>query len=129
MNPFDFVNALNAGKNIMEGTENDALAEKSYVPFITNRQFSYFPDTVHAANEMNCYAHLDNKLQFSFFLNTIRPRKRFTKWSKVEHHADLQAVADYFGYSYEKAKVAMDVLTDDDIKNIKNKLAKGGLKK
>ncbi len=129
MNPFDYVTAINGGKNIMVNTENDELAEKGYNPYLTNRQFSYFPDTIEVANVMNRMAHLDNKLQFLFYINIVRPRKRFTKWSKTEHHADLEAVAEYFNYSYEKAKVAMDVLTDDDIKNIKKKLEKGGLKK
>ena len=61
MNPFDYVNAINAGKDIMTGTENDDLAEKGYNPFLTNRQFSYFQDTVHFANMMNQHAHLDNR--------------------------------------------------------------------
>jgi hypothetical protein len=127
-NIFDYVNAINSGKNIMSGTDNDELAEKGYNPYITNRQFSYFQDTVQAANVMNQYAHLDNRLQFDFFINIIRPRKRFTKWSKTEHSDDLEAVVQYFDYSYEKANMVMNILSEEDLKTIKIRLEKGGRK-
>ncbi len=129
MNPFDYVNAINAGKNIMTGTDNDDLAEKGYNPFLTNRQFSYFQDTVLIANEMNANAHLDNKLQFHFLINIIRPKKRFARWSKTEHHNDLECVVQYFNYNYEKAKQVMDILSSEDLEKIKRRLEKGGLKK
>ncbi len=128
-NPFDYINAINFGKDVMSGTDNDELAEKGFNPFLTNRQFSYFNDTVHIANEMNRFAHLDNKLQFDFYINIVRPRKRFTKWSKTEHHEDLEAVAQYYGYSYEKARQIIKVLTSDEIEEIKKQLEKGGVKK
>lgn len=128
MNPFDYVNAINAGKDIMSGTDNDELAEKGYVPYLTNRQFSYFEDTIFFANMMNQLSHIDNKMQFDFFINTVRPRKRYAKWSKTEHHDDLIAVSQYFGYSYEKAKVVMDILSSDDLEQIRRRLETGGIK-
>jgi hypothetical protein len=124
-NPYDYINAINEGKDLTKGK----FDEKGYVPFITNRQLSYFQDTILAANEMNGNHHLDKKLQFSFFINIVRPQKRFSKWSKTEHHDDLEAIVDYFDYSYEKAKVVMDILSAEDINNIKKKLERGGLKK
>tara|TARA_R110000868_G_scaffold277635_2_gene537419 strand:+ start:572 stop:952 length:381 start_codon:yes stop_codon:yes gene_type:complete len=124
-NPYEYINAINSGKKI----SNEDFDEKGYVPFITNRQFSYFQDTILAANEMNANHHMSSASQFSFFINMIRPKKRFSKWSKTEHHDDLQAVVQYFDYSYEKAKVVMDILSTEQINNIKNKLSKGGLKK
>jgi len=129
MNPFDYVNAINSGKDIMSNTDNDELAERGYNPYLTNRQFSYFEDTVHYANVMNMYSHLESKLQFSFLINMIRPKRRFAKWAKTEHHADLEAVVEYYGYSYDKAKQVMDILSSQQIKEIKAKLEKGGLKK
>ena len=124
-NPYDYINAINAGDDLTK----KEFDEKGYLPFITNRQFSYFQDTALIANEMNLNHHLDNKSQFSFYINIIRPRKRFSKWSKTEHHDDLEAVVQYFDYSYEKAKVVMDILSAEDVNNIKKKLSKGGLKK
>ena len=124
-NPYEYINAINSGKKI----SSKDFDEKGYVPFITNRQLSYFQDTILAANEMNGNHHLDKKLQFSFFINILRPQKRFSKWSKTEHHDDLEAIVHYFDYSYEKAKVVMDILSAEDIDNIKKKIEKGGLKK
>ena len=124
-NPYHYINAINAGDDLTK----KEFDEKEYLPFITNRQFSYFQDTALIANEMNQNHHLDNKSQFSFYINIIRPRKRFSKWSKTEHHDDLEAIVQYFDYSYEKAKVVMDILSTEDVNNIKKKLSKGGLKK
>ena len=124
-NPYEYINAINSGKKISK----DNFNEKGYVPFITNRQFSYFQDTILPANEMNANHHMSGESQFSFFINIVRPQKRFSKWSKTEHHDDLEAIVQYFDYSYEKAKVVMDILSAEDIINIKKKLEIGGLKK
>lgn len=110
---------------MMKGTENDALAEKSYSAWLTNRSLSYFPDTIHAANMMNCNHHLDNKLQYSFLINIVRPSKRFAKWVKKEKDDDLEAVAEYFGYNRSAAKAALEILSSEHIKIIKKKLQKG----
>ena len=77
-------------------------------------------------NEINIRNHLDNKLQFDFFLNSIRPRKRYTPWMKANKVTNLEYVKEYYGYSNEKAKSALDILNDDQIKAIKNSLSKGG---
>ena len=125
MNPFEFVNAINyTKKNIMV----DDLAEKAYLPYMMNRQLSYFPDTVLAANEMNRNHHLDNRLQFDFFINIIRKRKRFSKWFKPEQISDLETIKQYYGYSNEKARQVLSLLSTEQINELKNKVAKGGRK-
>jgi hypothetical protein len=130
MNPFDFVTSINTSKkNLMKGTENDELAEKTYSPWLTNKARSYFADTIHAANMMNCNHHLDHKLQYSFLINIIRPSKRFSKWVKKEKDEDLEAIMEHFGYNRQKAKTALELLTPDQIKTIKKKLDKGGIKR
>ena len=125
MNPFEFANAINyTKKNIMV----DDIAEKAYNPFMINRQLSYFPDTVLAANEMNRHHHVDNRLQFDFFINIIRKRKRFSKWFKPEQVSDLETVKEYYGYSNEKARQVLSLLSTEQINELKNKVAKGGRK-
>ena len=125
MNPFEFVNAINyTKKNIM----TDDVAEKAYAPYMVNRQLSYFPDTVLAANEMNRCHHLDHRLQFDFFINIVRKRKRFSKWFKPEQISDLDAVKIYYGYSNEKARQIITLLSTDQINELKNKVVKGGRK-
>ena len=125
MNPFEYVNAINYNKkNIMI----DDVAEKAYAPYMVNRQLSYFPDTVLAANEMNRCHHVDNRLQFDFFINIIRKRKRFSKWFKPEQISDLDAVKIYYGYSNEKARQIITLLSTEQINELKRKVAKGGRK-
>lgn len=129
MNPFDFVTSINSSKkNLMKGTENDKLAEKTYNAFITNKALSYFPDTIQLANMMNVNHGLDNKLQYSFLINIVRPSKRFSKWVKKDKDSDLELVMTYYGYNRQKAKAAIKLLSPDQMKTIKNKLDKGGVK-
>ena len=125
MNPFEYLNAINHTKqNIMV----DDITEKEYNPFMVNRGLSYFHDTVLMANEMNQNAHLDNRLQFDFFINIVRKKKRFSKFMKPETVSDVEAVKEYYGYSNEKAKSALTLLTSDQINELKKKVYKGGRK-
>ena len=125
MNLFKYLNEINYGKrNIMVDEET----EKAYVPFVINRSLSYFPDTVAIANEMNKYHHLDSRLQFSFLINIIRKRKRFSKWIKPEIENDVEVVKEYYGYSNEKARQILPLLTPEQIQTIRKKVNKGGRK-
>lgn len=128
MNPFDFVNDINLGKkDIITNSDNPELAEKTYNPYLTNKSLSYFPDTVQYANMMNMNSHLDHLLQYSFLINIVRKRKRFSKWYKNTSDEDLQAVIDYYGYSVNKAKEALKILDDEQLVTIKTKLMRGGM--
>jgi len=123
MNPFDYVNAINlTKKDIMV----DDIAEKGYSAFMVNRSLSYFNDTVLMANEMNINHHIDNRLQFDFLLNIVRKKKRFSKFMKPETASDVEVVKEYYGYSNEKAKQALTLLTSDQINELKKKVFKGG---
>lgn len=127
MNPFDYVNSVNFTKNnIMRNTENDQLAESAYKPFLVNKALSYFPDTILAANEINIRPNVDNKLQYEYLLNTIRPKKRFSKWVKKVASDDVEAVQQYFNYNNEDALVATSLLSRQQLTIIKDKLSKGG---
>jgi hypothetical protein len=126
MNPFEFLNAINDTK---QDVMIDDAAEKAYNSFLVNRSLSYFPDTVAIANEMNRYHHLDKKLQFLFLLNIVRKRKRFSKWIKPDLDSDIEVVKEYYGYSNEKARQAILLLSDNQLEVIKQKLYKGGKSK
>ena len=104
----------------------DDICEKDYNSFMVNRGLSYFPDTVVIANEMNRHHQIDNKLQYQFLINMIRKRKRFSKWAKANKESDIDAVKEYYGYSNEKARQALTLLSPDQITIIKNKVSKGG---
>lgn len=106
----------------------DDEAVKQYPPYIINRCLSGFMDTVLYANEMNMASHLDNKMQYDFYINTLRKRKRFSPWLKKDSLKDLELVKQYYGYSNEKAKTALGVLTKEQLNYIKSKLDTGGKK-
>lgn len=125
-NPFDFINAVNQNKDIVRESDNQEQMEKDYSAFMVNRGLSYFPDTIMYANEMNMLAHLDSLLQFDYLLNSVRPRKRFSKWAKRAEDSDLEAVQEYFGYGYNKAQQALNVLSTRQLEQIKQRLEKGG---
>ena len=126
MGPFDFIKAINESKDVMK---NDPFAEKDYIPFLVNRGLSFFQDTILQVNEMNRNHFLDNKLQFDYLINNIRPRKRWSKWLKPEKIDNLELVKLYFGFGNEKAKDALEVLTNENIEEINSKLARGGVEK
>ena len=126
MKPFDFINDINFGKkNLMRKTENDELSEKAYIPYITNRSLSYFTDTLLYANEMNKYGHLDNKLQYEFLLNSIRPKKRFAKWHKPEQDDDIELVSEFYNYSLPKARIVLSILSDKQLSAIRDRMTLG----
>lgn len=126
MNPFDYVNAINSGKNIVRDSNEPEAMEKGYNRFIVNRSFSYHRDTLFQANEINRYPDVDNLLAFEFLLNSIRPKKRFSKWSKKMQNADIDIIKEYYGYNDRRALEALSVLTKEQLKIIKRKLEKGG---
>ena len=121
----DYLNAINHEKKNLMDTD-DEMWERKYPAFIVNKCIAPFPDTIHLVNEMNLHNHLDKKLQFDFLLNSIRTRKRFTPWMKASKQKNLEYVKEYYGYNNEKAKSALKILNDEQIKTIKDSLYKGG---
>ena len=105
---------------------DDEMWEKKYPPFIINKCLAPFPDTIMLVNEMNKHHQLDKKLQFDFLLNSLRTRKRYTPWLKASKQKNLEYVKEYYGYNNEKAKSALKLLDDEQIKTIKDSLNKGG---
>ena len=126
MNPFEIVKAVTHTK---ENLMVDVHAEKGYTPYMVNRALSFFVDTVFQANEMNKNYHLDNKLQFDYLLNNIRPRKRWSQWLKPEKIDNIDIVKEYYEFSNEKAKNALEILSVDQLEHIKQKLDIGGVEK
>ena len=122
----DYLNAINHTKETLLDTEDEEW-KKKYPPFVVNKCVYPFQDTIMLVNEINQLPHVDKKLQFDFLINSIRSRKRYTPWLKAKKIEDLQYVKEYYGYSNEKAKQALDILSDEQIATIKEKLNKGGL--
>ena len=123
----DYLSAINQTKEPLLDSEDEEWTKK-YPPFIVNKCVAPFPDTIMLVNEINQRHHLDKKLQFDFLLNSLRARKRYTPWLKASKSKKLEYVKEYYGYNNEKAKNALDILTKDEVKLIKEKLFKGGKK-
>ena len=121
----DWLNSINFNKNNL--IEEDSEAISSYPPYIVNRCLSGHLDTVLFANEMNRYSNLDKDMQYSFFLYTLRKRKRFSPWLKKEQVEDLDLVKKNYGYSDEKARIAVSLLTNTQLEYIRNKHEQGGM--
>ena len=125
----DYLNAINFEKKPLLDSE-DLTWEKKYPPFIINKCLSMHYDCIAQANEMNGYHFLDKKVQFDFYINSIRKTKRFGgKWLSQAKLKNLEYVKEYYGYSNEKAKDALNILTEEQIELIKNTLSKGGRKR
>ena len=122
----EYLNSINLSKRDL--MEEDPGWEKNYPPYVINKCLSSHLDTLAFANEMNRYPNLDKRLQYSFFLNTVRPKKRFSPWGKKEKVKDLEVVKQYYDYSNEKAKQALKLLSKEQLNFIKSKFETGGSK-
>ena len=122
----EWLNSINQNKkNIMD---DDASTEKTYPPYIINKCLSSHIDTIMFANEININHHITKKLQYDFYINIVRTKKRFSPWIKKETNKDLDYVKSYYGYSNEKAYQALRILTKEQLTFIKSKFDTGGSK-
>ena len=125
----DYLNAINFSKEKLLDTD-DTEWRKKFPPFVINKCLSMFYDCIAQANEMNGYHFLDKDVQFNFFINSIRKKKRFGgKWLKQNVLKDIEYVKEYYDYSNEKAREALSLLTKEQIELIKLSIDKGGRKR
>ena len=116
----DWLNSINFNKNNL--IEEDPSVIKDYAPYIVNRCLSGHLDCIMFANEMNKYSFLDKDMQYSFYLNTLRKKKRFSRWLRKDKVTDLQSVKQYYGYSNEKASQALKILSNNNWNTLNNDL-------
>ena len=122
----DWLNSINSTKKNLVEEDPDCI--KKYPPYIINRCLSGHLDCIMYVNEMNMHIDLDNQMQYDFYLNTLRSKKRFAPWIRKEELKNLECIKSYYGYSNEKAKQVLPLLTEEQITTIRNKLEVGGLK-
>ena len=120
----DWLNSINqTKKNIID---EDPTSKKDYAPYIINRCLSAHLDCILFVNEMNMNHHLDKDMQYSFYINTLRKKKRFSPWIRKDKVEDLECVKKYYGYSNEKASQALKILNKRQLDFIKKRLETGG---
>lgn len=122
----DWLKSINETKTNL--IDEDPLLESKYLPYIINRCMSGHIDSLMYANEMNINNHLDKKLQYDFYLNSLRSKKRFSPWMRKEELSNLQTVKKYYGYSDEKARQVLPLLSDEQLNIIRQRFDTGGLK-
>ena len=122
----DWLNSINQTKKNL--IDEDLSIEKDYPPYIINRCYSGHLDAIMFANEMNKYNFLPKKMQYDFFINTLRVKKRFSPWLRKDEIKDLDYVKRYYGYSNEKAKQIIKILSKEQLNFIKSKFETGGSK-
>ena len=120
----DWLNSINQTKEDL--TLEDPTAIKKYPPFIINKCLSSHYDCIMFVNEMNINHHLDKDLQYQFYLNSLRRKKRFSPWLRKDKVNDLECVKQYYGYSNEKASQALKILDKTQLNFIKQRLETGG---
>ena len=120
----DWLNSINFTKENLLKEDPDNI--KQYPPFIINRCLSGHLDCVLLANEMNLHHDLAKDMQYSFYINIIRKKKRFTPWIRKDKIEDLEYIKNYYGYSDEKAYQALKILSKDQIEFIKKRFETGG---
>ena len=122
----DWLNSINyTKKNLID---EDPSIEKDYPPYIVNRCMSGHLDAIMFANEMNMCNFLPKKMQYDFFINILRTKKRFSPWLHKDTIKDIDYVKRYYGYSNEKAKQTFTILTKEQLAFIKSKFETGGTK-
>src|SRR6056300_912464 len=128
--PFDFMNAVSLTKeDLIHNNENPALIEKQYTPYVVNRGFTNFEDTILHANEMNMQHHLFPAAQFDYYRGALRKRKRFSKWPKADKSIDLDAIQEVYSCNRTVAKLYLKALSKEDLAQVHSKLVKGGVGK
>lgn len=124
INPFDFYNDASFGK---EDLTKSGIPISGYLPYLTNRAFSYHPDTIFYSNEMNIRGSCDKMLQYSYYLNAVPKRKRYnSKWHKNEVTEDMELVMEYYGVNRNIAKSYLKILKKEQIQEIRNRRYQGG---
>ena len=121
----EYLTSINYTKENLFGTD-DPMVEKEYTPFVINRCLSYFPDTIMQVNEMNRLNGIGKKMHYDFLFNSIRKRKRFSKWLKDEKPNDFDTIKRYFGYSDRKTREILPLISDSDVEEMKKEMFIGG---
>ena len=121
----DYLKSINETKQNLLDSE-DSSWEKEYPAWVVTKCMASHYDTVLLANEMNIYYDLPNKLQYDFYINTVRKRKRFSPWEKKVKLEDLETVKTYYNYSTQKAQAILKILNKDQLDHLKSKLNRGG---
>lgn len=122
---FAYLDSITYNKKYLMGED---VSDKDYVPFIINKGLSYYEDTIYYANLMNINHNVSKRMHYDFCLNSIRARKRYSKWFKAEPSEEYILISTFYKYNHERTIEALRILSPEQIDEIRKKLEKGGIK-
>ena len=122
MNLIEALNSINENKNnIIRDSNAPDLAARLYPRFPVARTLSYSLDCIFLVNEVNKLGDtIDNRQHYEFLLGVIPSRRRYNKWEKPEITEDEKMAMEIFGYSLEKSRDALSVLTADQVNTLRS---------
>lgn len=130
-NPFDYITRINKKEGI-DPREDMNEFHGVYSQYLVNRNFSYFVDTILSAQEMNIRGlpdyGIDDLTHFDFMNESIKKGVRYSKWDKPTKSDDIELICSVYNYTIKKANEVIDLFTDEDIKQLKQKIYEGGRK-
>jgi hypothetical protein len=116
--------------SIMRTGIDELENEKDYQPVLVNKALSFHLDCILDANMMNVMWGMDHRLQYDYLLNRIRKYNRKFSWHKKSKPTeDEKVLMEYYGYSEQRAKQVVHILTREQIDEIKTRIKTGGLHK
>jgi hypothetical protein len=120
MTPFDYINSINRKSGILTDMSG-------YSVFLTNRAFSYFPDTILFANELN-RQNIPPSLHYKCLYRLIIKKNRYTPWPKktANNQEHIEIVMKYYNCNFTRAREYCEILSDEDIDEMKSYLNEGG---
>lgn len=122
-NVFDFINDLCNDKHY----RLDDSTKRKYDSFMVNRGLSQHADTLFFANEMNKMPFLDKTLQHDFYFHIVEPKRRYGKWAKAGTDDEVIAlIIEEYNVNQIHARQYFELMSENDIKNLKEKYQIGG---
>lgn len=114
--PFTFLTSINSTKR---DEFQELNGDANYVPFLINRQLSYFPDCILLANLMNQYSGLSKRQQYAFYLSAVRKQRRFSKWGKRQQDDLIPFVRKTYDMSAQAARSMIELLSPSELQQLR----------
>lgn len=117
---FSFVKSINEHQYNFEKEFDKSI----YNTYVITQAFSYFPDTIFLANEMNLYPGISNEMHYDFLFYTIPKKKRFSQWFKLKKHNQATFLSEWFNVRYDKAVEIMNALGEEKVSKLIDEIQK-----
>lgn len=119
-NPFIFSDAVSETK--IDLIRTGEAREEDYVPYLVNRSLSLHADCVLYANDMNCMPDIPRQWQFDYYLESLRPRRRRSRWPKREAVEDEKMLSELLSYRPGRAREAVKILRHEQLETLRQRM-------